>query len=335
MTEIVVIGSGVIGMTTALCLSKNGYEVTIISKDNYSQTTSAAAAALWLPFKAEPKDKVCTWAQKTLSAFKEQASIPEAGIVWHEFSEFLLPEADLPWWHTTIDSFRCDNELIDLPIGKRKVCHFSVPIIDTGLYLPYLQNCLQAARVKFLTADLTSISDAFAFGNIVINCSGIGAINLAKDQDLHPARGQIVRIKRQPHHLALVDLTLEPRIAHVMPRINDTVLGGTYEEGVFDLEPNKNEMAAIIKRCQDIFPALGNISQADILSSACGLRPVRSSVRVELEQFGTKQVFHNYGHGGSGFTLSWGCAEEIFALVSAAGIAPAFTTLQFNIVNKS
>jgi D-amino-acid oxidase len=38
---------------------------------------------------------------------------------------------------------------------------------------------------------------------------------------------------------------------------------------------------------------------------------VRSLVRLEREA----DVVHCYGHGGAGMTLSWGCADEVVALV--------------------
>jgi D-amino-acid oxidase len=41
-----------------------------------------------------------------------------------------------------------------------------------------------------------------------------------------------------------------------------------------------------------------------------GLRPARPALRLEAERIGNATVIHNYGHGGAGFTLSWGCAEE-------------------------
>jgi D-amino-acid oxidase len=51
---------------------------------------------------------------------------------------------------------------------------------------------------------------------------------------------------------------------------------------------------------------------------AVGLRPARSEVRLEATTLADgRPLVHNYGHGGSGFTLSWGCADEVARLVLA------------------
>jgi D-amino-acid oxidase len=50
------------------------------------------------------------------------------------------------------------------------------------------------------------------------------------------------------------------------------------------------------------------------------LRPFRTAgPRLEVERFGDKTVVHNYGHGGSGWSLGWGCAEEAAALSRSSG----------------
>ncbi len=41
-----------------------------------------------------------------------------------------------------------------------------------------------------------------------------------------------------------------------------------------------------------------------------------TGVRIEVESILEKTVIHNYGHGGSGFTMSWGSAEEAANLLS-------------------
>jgi len=55
-----------------------------------------------------------------------------------------------------------------------------------------------------------------------------------------------------------------------------------------------------------------------VLEHRVGLRPARTSVRLEAERAGEVTFVHNYGHGGSGVTLSWGCAEDATELVLAA-----------------
>jgi len=53
-----------------------------------------------------------------------------------------------------------------------------------------------------------------------------------------------------------------------------------------------------------------------IIATRVGLRPYRKSgVRVEAGRMNDgRTIIHNYGHGGAGFTLSWACAEEVYAI---------------------
>jgi D-amino-acid oxidase len=78
---------------------------------------------------------------------------------------------------------------------------------------------------------------------------------------------------------------------------------------------NKDDKTAeaILARCVAVEPRL---TQARVLGHLIGLRPIRDRVRVEADQLqdGTA-LLHNYGHGGAGVTLSWGCAHEIRRLI--------------------
>ncbi len=76
-------------------------------------------------------------------------------------------------------------------------------------------------------------------------------------------------------------------------------------------------MEAILSRCARLAPDFPAIVAEDILSVYCGLRPARSTVRVEGEWVAPDQLLiHNYGHGGAGITLSWGCAAEVVELAA-------------------
>jgi D-amino-acid oxidase len=58
------------------------------------------------------------------------------------------------------------------------------------------------------------------------------------------------------------------------------------------------------------------IERSDVIAQRVGLRPYRrAGIRLESARLGDgRPVIHNYGHGGAGFTLSWGCAEEVCRL---------------------
>jgi len=86
-------------------------------------------------------------------------------------------------------------------------------------------------------------------------------------------------------------------------------------EGDADLEPHPETTAAILERCCALEPGLAG---ARVLSVGVGLRPGRPTVRLESERRGAKTVVHDYGHGGAGVTLSWGCAAEVCERVLAA-----------------
>jgi glycine/D-amino acid oxidase-like deaminating enzyme len=60
--------------------------------------------------------------------------------------------------------------------------------------------------------------------------------------------------------------------------------------------------------------------RARITRTLVGLRPFRAQgFRLEAEAFGAKTVIHNYGHGGSGVTLSWGTSQRAAAMAAETG----------------
>ncbi|KAH9634608.1 hypothetical protein HF086_009260 [Spodoptera exigua] len=65
-----------------------------------------------------------------------------------------------------------------------------------------------------------------------------------------------------------------------------------------------------------VVPVRGQITKnAEVVSHWVGLRPARHSIRLEPEEKNGKLYIHNYGHGGSGFTLFWGCGDEVLQIL--------------------
>ncbi len=317
MTEskIIVVGAGVVGLTTAIVLLRAGLAVEIIAREATYQTNSAAAAAFWYPYHADPVEKVEKWGAISLKTFKELTRVSNSGVVVKRFLEVMQTADCSPWWADLVDNF-VTAKPYEIPDGYKSGFWFDIPIIDTTLYLPYLVNCVVGLGGTFRSMHISSWQDLLDETNIIVNCAGMGARELTADRDLHPAKGQVLSIRRSDDHRPMIDLTGGTHMAHITPRYNDTILGGTYLEDDESLVVDPEESAAIIERCRKIFPELRVNPETDILMAKCGLRPVRSQVRLETEQISEgKFVVHNYGHGGAGFTLSWGCAHDVEQIV--------------------
>jgi len=95
-------------------------------------------------------------------------------------------------------------------------------------------------------------------------------------------------------------------------RYNDIILGGTVQANNWSTEVDSQDTADILRKAKAISPSFDDV---EVIEAKVGLRPARDEVRLEVEQFGDKYVIHNYGHGGAGFTLSWGCANDVVGFV--------------------
>lgn len=315
--DILVIGCGVSGLTTGLCLLEAGHNVAIWARDLPPQTTSNVAAAVWLPFKAFPVERVTAWGKTTFQRFKVLQTEQESGVFMADVLDLkIAPGAD-PWWISAVESFRhADQD--QLPPGYADAFAFKAPVIDTGVYLDYLLHRFQACGGQVYQRAIVNVSEAFIENNIVINCTGLGARELVGDQNLHAARGQVVRIRHNGLRQVLVDENNLAQLMYIVPRTHDIVLGGTYEEQNESTEIDPETTRAILQRCARLVPAFARLAPDDIVSISCGLRPVRSTVRLEAERPAPHQLLvHNYGHGGAGITLSWGCAMEVVALLTS------------------
>jgi D-amino-acid oxidase len=98
------------------------------------------------------------------------------------------------------------------------------------------------------------------------------------------------------------------------PHGDRVVLGGTASQDDWSLDPDPAGARGILERCAQIEPRL---KDARVIEHQVGLRPSRPTIRVERESSGAATLIHNYGHGGSGVSLSWGCARELTAWLLA------------------
>lgn len=212
-----------------------------------------------------------------------------------------------------------------IPLGARRIApaevprFFSsgfaleVPLTDTTRYLDYLTTRFRGARGEIHSGiHFENLEELEADCSLVVNCSGVGARALVPDPEVEPHRGQVVIVGGIPqNHAAVCD---DPPLMYAIPRADDCVFGGTNEISA-DRDPDPSTSARILAECSRVL----EIAPPPILAERVGLRPFRrSGVCLRADRLGDgRRVIHNYGHGGSGFTLSWGCARAVLALATA------------------
>ena len=219
---------------------------------------------------------------------------PEASVAEWSLVTFgrLLELARDPKSHVTMTEVR----VLDVAPPPWKF----VPLMETPGYLDYLRARF-GGEVR-LGVKLRSFDE---LPGVVVNCAGVGARELANDAEVEPHRGQLLVVDKLDLPGTLVH---ESGLAYAIPRANDCILGGTNE--VSDsLEPSADDTAKILAACREHLGITASVRGVRV-----GLRPFRrGGIRLEREG----RVIHNYGHGGSGFTVSWGCAEAVAAIVDA------------------
>jgi D-amino-acid oxidase len=312
--DVIVVGCGVIGLTAAVRMRESGLDVRIVASVPPLETTSSVAAALWYPYKAYPEDRVLSWGSRTFEVFEDLARVPESGVSLREGVEVWRGPVPDPWWASAVpDLRRCTKD--ELPAGCRDGHLFTAPVVEMPIFLSYLLNRFSDAGGHVERRTVSSL-DELVDGRVVVNCAGLDARELVGDTSMVPIRGQIVRVRNPGLSRFVLDEENPEGITYIVPRSEDCILGGTAEEGEWDTEPDPRIAAGILRRCTALEPRLAG---AEILEHKVGLRPGRPEIRLEREHVdhGPPRV-HNYGHGGSGITLSWGCAEETLRLVQEA-----------------
>ena len=312
---ILVLGAGIIGLTTAITLRRQGHDVEIWAKAISPGTTSDVAAAFWYPYAAMPVDAVTRWASISFDDFADQSLIRESGIKSSTVSKFFETTVEPPAWRAAVKDYE-EFEVSDKP-GYLSGFRFSTWIIDMSRYMPYLKTLWKELGGRVAFKPVESFNDIPETYSIIINCTGIGARTLVKDDSLVPARGRVVMMapfENQPDNI-LIDAG-DALFGMIVPRTHDIVLGGTYEENEDDRSIDDKAIKAIIARCAKLCPPLAH-KKREVLGSACGVRPVRSTVRLEAEKISdNRTIIHNYGHGGAGVTLAWGCAGDVAEILA-------------------
>ncbi|GME56935.1 nucleotide-binding domain-containing protein [Neofusicoccum parvum] len=221
---------------------------------------------------------------------------------------------------------------------------YLAPIIDTDVAMSFLKDLVTAKGATLVTQTLHG--DLFDqehqlrqqhHADVIINATGLAGTELAGDASCYPIRGGLIRVLNNgrdfPRVRAALTITADAvhdagEIVFLVPRNDDILLiGGIAEphERTLDLTLDSPIIRRMRARCERFLPDLKRARVDPEYPLAQGLRPFRQrNVRVERELRvrgdggAPSRIVHSYGQGGAGWSLSFGCAGDVAALVEEA-----------------
>lgn len=327
-TGIAVIGCGIIGLSTSILLLESGEEVTIYAADKHPQISSSIACAIWLPIlvtdenrlSSEAISKYAYYAKASWEVYERQSNEPRYGINWSRLHRLMRSEQVVPHYSSIVKNFRREKPLI-INGEYDFEWSFDTFVIESPVYMQALYNDFIARGGKLIRRRFESIGDILSLPeSIIFNCTGMGAKKLFSDEDLEPIKGQLIF-----HEPVNISHSISDGVFCVIPRSDALVLGTTYESSFSDLEATETGLHLIwenalnwLHHCHADTPfSQIQISKELIKTAQAGIRPYRTTgIRIEAEIYNDKIIVHNYGHGGSGYTYSWGTAKQAIGLMS-------------------
>lgn len=359
--EIIVIGSGVSGITTALTLQLLGCETKIVSDKKPSDITDKNAhptfaslfpAASVIPHSVH-SEQLKTAFNHSQTLFYELRKFSFPGLATHHHFEIFEEDPGDLDYRNWMPNFRYLNDLDSDTIPQRKKSPklhgwvFDCIFADWPLYFPALIETYQQCGGNIISHKIEQSDIETLSADTIVNCSGAGAPHLFDDpcdkqlimrgHMLHKANAPLIKNKSEeiisynytPVASVYSNDSGTPCDVYFYPRKDGWIIGGSRQIAKLEQqqwpENNGEECYEIndITFPKQILDLNSDILQktyeqsldlADDLSISVGYRYIRNrddGLRLEEEEISTKKVYHNYGHGGAGVTLSWGCAVEI------------------------
>ena len=279
-----VMGSGVVGLTSARELQRRGFEVTIYAATVPPDTTSNMSLAGFTPTSGlvDASRRTSEWDAQ----FREAVTIayrrlqllagPKYGISW--IMNYAPTDNEAagrggfggpnPLMPASIPNPRVVLQPGEHPFSTRFAVERPEMRIEPSMYLDALMSDFLLWGGKVVIRRFETPRDVAALDqNVIINCTGLGSKALFNDPELMPLKGQLTvlipqaEITYSTNGSGRQPPTPEAGFIHMMPRSDGIVLGGTSLRDDWSLDVNDKERQRIVEAHIDLFSSMSSTAR--------------------------------------------------------------------------
>jgi glycine/D-amino acid oxidase-like deaminating enzyme len=364
--EIIIIGGGVSGITTALTLQLLGYETICYAEYLVNENApldprfaSLYPAASIIPHSVQTKE-LDTLFPASLAIFKMLHRQGMNSMNVHRHYEVFEFPKDRPAYTNYLHNYTGIKKDEPATFPHRLNApelygwHFDCFVARWPAYMHQLYDLYKNAGGTIRQQKIGHHKISELPAAIIINCSGAWSNNIFKDNAAQEfIRGHLVYIlDKKPvvttkNEICSYNYTPAPSVyakpdgspsdVYFYPVGDKWILGGSRQAGVLDNAGqwkgkvhndtiainNLDVPRQILELNDDILKnTFGKTiaSQSSAIYASMGYRFSRNDskngLRLEAAEEHGKKIIHNYGHGGAGVALSWGCALNVLKLIT-------------------
>ncbi|MGA8497083.1 MAG: FAD-dependent oxidoreductase [Xanthobacteraceae bacterium] len=263
-TSAAVLGAGVMGLTAATLLLDLGLKVTIYTDRMPANTTSFKAGGQWAVSVIEYKGK-----EKELGDIVKTAYATFKDSIGKGFGVSQRPNYTATRSENLDAVLTLAPGLIPQPVKLQRMpfeghtesgYEYQTLLIEPPIFIPRLQADLNTHGVAFVQKTFAGKSEVLALAeNIIVNCTGLGAMTLFSDPKVVPIKGQLAMLPPQPALQYLYGQN-----GYMFPRADHVVIGGTFELGVNDEMPDKAVCQGLVDHIASLFGKAPAVALAEI-----------------------------------------------------------------------
>lgn len=252
---VAVIGAGVMGLTTARLVQEAGFQVTLYTEALTPETTSNIAGGQISPFGHFDGDAVTPEWRAQFGAAMDYS--------WRRFQIMVGEDYGIRWLPTFQERgsaapprpnpYRPAERMVsraDHPFPVDHMVRYETMYVETGRFLRQLTRDVQVAGGRIEVRRFASPAEIERLPErLVFNCTGLGSRDLFGDTGLEPVRGQVAILVPQPE----IRYAFQGQAGYMFPRADGILLGGTFEHGELDANPQPEAIARILASHKTLF----------------------------------------------------------------------------------